>query len=164
MAHGTFRILVGLAAQYPASLPGVLGVGASDSGSVTLGGSGDIDGRAAFSNWGINTRVVAPGVHLIGLRPLSVTEGTPGTAVIGFAGGTSFSAPIVSGLAGLVRSEGLDLGTDFPSFTVKFIIEATANDLPDDNGDSPNAGPFWDGQGRVDFEAAIDLAGLCRTS
>lgn len=146
--------------QYPASLGGVIGVGATDSGSVLLGGSGDIDGRASFSNWGSNALVVAPGVHLIGLRPGSVAQGTAGTATIGSSNGTSFSAPLVAGLAGLVLSEGLDGGEHFRWSLVYGIILSTTVDLPDDPGDSPDAGSSWDGSGRVDFVEALELANL----
>lgn len=148
------------APQYPASIGGVIGVGATDSGSVLLGGSGDIDGRAGFSNWGPNTTVVAPGTDLIGIFPGSVAAGTAGTASINSASGTSFSAPLVTGLAGLVLSQGLDGGEHFRWSLVYSIITSTAADLPDDGDDVPNAGPGWDGAGRVDFVEALDLADL----
>jgi hypothetical protein len=61
----------------------------------------------------------------------------------------------VSGLAGLVLARGKSLGLDLTSDQVRAIIEGTAVDLPDDDNDSPNAGPDWDGKGMVDFYAAL---------
>jgi subtilisin family serine protease len=71
-------------AQFPAALPNVIGVAASDF----------YDHKAAFSNYGSSVFVTAPGVAIITAYP-------NGYAV---ASGTSFSSPIVAAEAALIRS------------------------------------------------------------
>ncbi len=144
-------------AQYPASLAHVISVGATDSGSVLGGGSGDIDGRASFSQFGTTAvDVVAPGTHLVGAAVLSVADGNPGAPSYFLASGTSFSGPLVAGLAALVISRARDLAATVTNDQVETIIQDTAVDMPDDPGDSPNGGATWDNHGRVDFRAAVD--------
>jgi len=144
------------AQQFPASLAHVISVGASDSASVLGGGSGDIDGRASFSQYGTAAvDVVAPGTHLIGATVNSVADGSPGTPTYFIASGTSFSGPTVAGLAALVISRARDLSVAITNDDVENIIQTTANDMPDDPGDSPNGGSTWDNHGRVDFLAAV---------
>ncbi len=143
--------------SYPASLTHVISVGASDSGTVLAGGSGDLDGRASFSQYGVSAvDVVAPGTWLIGAAVYSVAEGNAGDPAYFLASGTSFSGPIVAGLAGLVLSRALDLGITLSNDDVENIIQNSAVDLPDDPGDSPNGGATWDNYGRVDFVAALN--------
>ncbi len=143
--------------QSPAALAHVISVGASDSGSVFAGGSGDIDGRASFSQFGTSAvDVVAPGVFLVGAGVQSVADGSPGTPTYFIASGTSFSSPIVAGLAALVISRAADAGVPLTNDGVASIIQTTAIDLPDDPGDSPDAGAGWDHFGRVDFLAAVN--------
>lgn len=144
-------------AQYPSSLNHVISVGASDSGSVFGGGSGDIDGRASFSQYGTNAvDVVAPGAQLVAAGVGTVAAGNPGQAGYYFVNGTSFSAPTVAGLAGLVISRARDLGVNLTNDDVEAIIQGNTQNLPDDPNDSPNGGSNWDGQGRVDFLACLE--------
>ncbi len=74
---------------YPASYPGVVSVTATDH-----------DGAfASFSNYGPWTSVAAPGVAITSSAP------APGSSEgYGRGSGTSFAAPIVSGIAALLRS------------------------------------------------------------
>ena len=147
-------------AQYPASLNFVISVGASDSGSVLGGGSGDIDGRASFSQYGPNAvDVVAPGALVVGASVNSVANGNAGSAGWRLSSGTSFSAPLVSGLAALVIARGLDVGANLTNDDVEAIIQNNTVDLPDDPNDSPNGGSTWDGNGLVDFRACVDAVG-----
>jgi subtilisin family serine protease len=148
------------AAQYPSALLHVISVGATDSGSIFTGGSGDIDGRASFSQYGtVAVDVVAPGTDLVGAAVLSVADGNPGTPSYFLASGTSFSGPLVAGLAALLVSRSLDLGAGLTNDQIEAIIQDTAVDLPDDPGDSPNGGATWDNHGRVDFTAAVNAVG-----
>ncbi len=143
--------------QYPASLAFVISVGASDSGSVLGGGSGDIDGRASFSQYGsAAVDVVAPGTDLVGAAMLSVADGNPGAASYFLASGTSFSSPMVAGLAGLVISRARDLGVTLSNDEIETLIQSNTIDLPDDPNDSPNGGSNWDGNGLVDFLACLN--------
>lgn len=143
-------------AQYPASYAHVIAVGAGDSGSVYGGGSGDIDGRASFSQYGTAAvDVVAPGALVVGAGVNSVADGSPGTPHYRLSSGTSFSGPIVAGLAALVVSRSRDVGANLSNDDVENIIQTTAQDMPDDPNDSPNGGASWDNHGRVDFTAAV---------
>ncbi len=144
-------------AQYPASLNHVISVGATDSGSDFGGGSGDIDGRASFSQYGTNAvDVVAPGTLLVGASVGTVASGNPGDDVWILSSGTSFSGPLVAGLAGLIESRARDLGVTLSNDDIEAIIQGNTVNLPDDPNDSPNGGSNWDGLGRVDFLAAIN--------
>jgi len=71
--------------QYPAAYAGVIAVAATDL----------LDRKASFSNYGGFVFVDAPGTHII--------SATPGGGY-GIANGTSFSAPMVAGMAALIRS------------------------------------------------------------
>ncbi len=77
---------------YPAALPGVLAVGATTKG----GGS-----RASFSQRGTWVDVGAPGVSIVGANADWQTE-----ADYAVGDGTSFSSPLVAGIAALVRAAG----------------------------------------------------------
>ena len=71
--------------QYPAAYPGVVTVAATDL----------LDRKASFSNYGSYVFVDAPGTHII--------SAVPGGGY-GMANGTSFSAPMVAGMAALIWS------------------------------------------------------------
>jgi len=94
------------ATLYPAGYPPVISVGATDS----------TDNRAAFSNYGLKLDLVAPGVEI-----LSTTIDNS----YSYGSGTSFSAPITSGIAALLLSKYPDLT---PS-ELEWIIEKTARNL-----------------------------------
>jgi thermitase len=108
---------------YPAAYPGVLSVGATDRSNRL----------AYFSSHGPWLDVVAPGVN----TPTTVPGG--GYAQ---ASGTSFSAPLVAGVAGLLASEGL--AEDRAA-----RLEATARDLGS-RGHDPRYG-----SGLVDARSAV---------
>jgi len=91
--------------EYPAAYPEALAVGATDA-------AGNI---ADFSTWGDWVDLAAPGVNI-------VSSGADGNYWIG--DGTSFAAPIVSGVAALVR-------TKYPTLTPAQVVsrlELTARD------------------------------------
>jgi len=91
---------------------------------ITVGASGDPhigDGRivADFSNYGQTVDIMAPGVKIYSTLP--------GNSKYGFEQGTSMSAPVVTGIAAIIRSY-------FPQLTarqVKFAIERSAFRLTD---------------------------------
>ncbi len=115
---------------------------------ITVGASGDPhvgDGRlvADFSNFGVNTvDIMAPGVKIYSTLP--------GGSQYGFEQGTSMSAPVVTGVAALIRSY-------FPALTarqVKFAIERSALHLVDSTIEVKEPGT-----GRL-----VNLANLCTTA
>jgi subtilisin family serine protease len=112
------------APQYPAAYAGVVTVAATDLQ----------DRKASFSNFGSFVFVDAPGTHII--------SATPGGGY-GMASGTSFSAPMVAGMAALIRS-------------VRFTNTATTISQSTVRIDSKN--PEYSGQlgyGRVDLLGAV---------
>jgi subtilisin family serine protease len=154
---------------YPARYDGVLSVGASGHAfetpdQVDFFGPAAPEGRAGFSQYGATAvDVVAPGI-LFGSSVASETDAILDPTlhagdILGFASsGTSFSSPIVAGLAALLVSRDKDLNGGVRTLTnaqIVDIIQSTAVDLADDPSDAPDGGPNWDGHGRVDFAAAL---------
>jgi hypothetical protein len=123
----------------PANLDGVLAVGAISS----FGNS-----RASFSNWGPEVLVAAPGVNIVGTVPPGSRNLLPPYELYRVASGTSFSAPMVAGLADLLISQNPLLTPDM----VKTLIQKGATPLPDDVK-TPN----WAGAGRIDMAASLRL-------
>jgi type VII secretion-associated serine protease mycosin len=113
---------------YPASAPGVLGVGATTSS----------DGIAPFSNYGPYVDVSAPGVDI-----LSTTFG-PAHGYASWSG-TSMATPFAAGALALIRSR-------FPSYTwdqAAARLESTARDLG-----APGRDDHF-GYGRIDIASAV---------
>ena len=147
------------------------GIAASDK-VLTVATTGIDDKHAIFSNWG-KVAVAAPGIDILSLRARRTDTllGLPGvkyTANAAFVGddkryyrasGTSFSAPMVSGLASLM------IAND-PSLTnkqVMNIIKSTARDVGTPGVDQ------YTGYGVIDARAALSapkdfalLAGIAR--
>ena len=125
---------------------------------LTVATTGFDDQRAAFSNWG-KVSVAAPGLDILSLRArrtdtmlgIEGVKYTAGAAYVGEdkryyrASGTSFSAPMVSGLASLM------IAND-PSLTnkqVMAIIKSTARDVGTPGVDQ------YTGYGIIDAAAAL---------
>jgi len=134
----------------PAGLTGVLTVAATDLE----------DRRPAFSNYGPQIDVAAPGVEILSLRARrtdfmwnSPDESAykPGDAYVGDdtryyrSAGTSFAAPIVSGIASLVWANNPGL----KAADVRRIVEQSARDI-----ETPGRDQF-SGYGIVDARAAL---------
>jgi len=135
----------------PAVDPYVLAVGAEDPMNTT--GAAD-DQIPAFAQRGTTTRsvdVVAPGVHILGLRvPNSFVDqnnplGRVGTRFIR-GSGTSQATAVVSGVAALLAQK-------YPTATpdqIKWLITAKANPFP-------LAKKTWQGTGLVDVHQSLGL-------
>jgi subtilisin family serine protease len=147
------------------------GIAGSDK-VLTVASTGFEDERTVFSNWG-KISVAAPGLDILSLRARRTDtmlgmEGvryTAGAAIVGDdkryyrASGTSFSAPMVAGLASLM------IAND-PSLTnrqVMNIIKSTARDVGTPGVDQ------YTGYGIIDARAALKapkdyflLAGISR--
>ena len=134
---------------------------ANQPGTLVVSSTLPDDKRAPFTNWGQEVDVAAPGVDVLSLRARNtdlnrfVAEDPekvkPGEAVVGpdrayyRAAGTSFSTPLVSGLASLIWAK-------YPKLTsvqVARMIRQSARDIEV---------PGWDqftGYGLVDARAAL---------
>lgn len=154
--------------QYPASYGNVVSVGGSGSGfslSATLGerNLGKINGRWPRSQYGFAAvTVVAPAVTLAAnVVTVAQVNANPelvlGSTTYEIVEGTSFAAPYVSALAGLVISRDISVNgrRTLTAVDVRQLLINTANDLPRDFSDNRPSGPGWDGFGRVDYLAAI---------
>ena len=94
----------------PAALPAVLAVGATDRSGKPLD----------FSNWGETYQrqgLLAPGENILGARPGGGTQRLSGT---------SFAAPIVTGVAALLLSLQLQQGKDPDPLAVREALLASA--------------------------------------
>jgi len=134
----------------PALLRNVLLVGATDPE----------DRRAVFSNVGDDVTIAAPGVDVVSLRAARSdflyasreTAYMPGDAFLGEgdryyrATGTSFAAPIVSGVASLV----LSMQPQLTAAEVRRILEQSARDIGTPGRDR------YTGYGLVDASAALN--------
>lgn len=112
---------------YPASLKGVLSVGATDAN----------DKPATFTNFGKSVFVYAPGTNIF-----STTF--PGNSAYDYNSGTSFSCPLTAGVAGLVWAKNPDWA---PKFVMRQIIETC------DNVVNPGSRAFF--WGRVNAYTAL---------
>lgn len=134
--EGTSRV------TFPARLPQTIAVGSS-------GAPGNTNVRSPFSDWGPQVTVAAPGLNIVSTIPPAFCETTwlcVSDGPYAVASGTSFAAPIVSGLAALIISHNPFIGAE----AVRTSIIRTAEPLMD--GDTPN----WDGAGRIRLRAALD--------
>jgi subtilisin family serine protease len=128
-------------------------------GVITVGATDHNDARAPFSNWGSAVDIVAPGLDILSLRArytdtlrdIPGATYTPGGAYVGadkryyVAGGTSFSAPLVTGVASLLFAKDPTLtGAD-----VKRILLNSARDV---GGKGMNQ---FTGYGLLDARAAL---------
>ena len=87
---------------------------------VAVGTTTRLRQKASFSNTGSHISVSAPGVDIL------TTERNGGTRSVS---GTSFSAPIVAGVAGLIISQGKDRGFNLTNDDVRNILELTSEDV-----------------------------------
>jgi subtilisin family serine protease len=122
-------------AEYPASYPGVLSVGAVGP---------DLK-RAPFSNFNSSVTVVAPGVDIFSTLPVRFGKDNP----YGYLSGTSMAAPMVAGAAALVLAA-------HPTWTPEQVasrLRKTAQNLAV-NDETLDYSPFF-GDGLIDAAAAV---------
>lgn len=149
VAHENYGALVVAASgnnggevAYPARYDEVLAVGATTAAG---------DQRAAFSNSGPEVDVVAIGEGIIGTVPVNACAGhftcLDGGSAYAVGNGTSFAAPIVSGLAALMLSRNPFLRPD----ALAGLIRSTADPMPASDR------PDWAGSGRINMLRALQL-------
>ncbi|MNK60372.1 Thermophilic serine proteinase precursor [compost metagenome] len=126
----------GIHPSYPAALPGVIAVGATD----------DRDQVASFSNAGKWISVSAPGVDILSTTPTyEVSDPLP--YEYGSMSGTSMASPYVSGVAALL----LSLYPNMTPAQVKARLESTADDVGIPGFDT------FTGHGRINAARALGL-------
>lgn len=117
-------------------------------GFMAVGGTSPRDLRWSGSNYGLELDVVAPAEGI-----LTTMEG----GGYGGVNGTSFAAPIVAGIAGLIAS----LDTNLTADSIRRIIELSADKVGGYNYDQQRASGRWSpwmGYGRVNAAKAIERA------
>ncbi len=114
---------------YPASYPGVLSVG----------GTTAADRVASWSNYGMGVQVYAPGENILSTTP---NNG------YGAATGTSFSSPIVAGIAGLVAA----LHPDWTPWQIFHQLRSTVDNVLTSD---PAQRPLY--YGRVNAQRAVSI-------
>lgn len=135
----------------PGGLPGVLTVSATDLD----------DARTVFSNWGTQVDIAAPGMEVLSLRArrTDTMRDIPGVEYINAANyvgqdkryyrvsGTSFAAPIVTGIASLIASREPDVS----NVELRRMLTQSAEDV-----DVPGRDQFT-GYGIVDAKLALTI-------
>lgn len=135
---------------FPSNEPYVLGVGAIDQAGQRWLSTGSF-----ASNFGAGLRYAAPGTGIFTTdRSGSAGYNTSGDWVGGISG-TSYAAPLVAGVAALVRA----LRPDLSAGDIDTILCTTAvNDLPNwDRADDPRVEPLPE-CGLIDAAAALTYA------
>lgn len=105
--------LTGNARSYPAALPGVIGVAATNQS----------DQRATFSNYGDYVDISAPGVDILSTYPDDANGDTSDD--YGYLSGTSMASPMVAGAAAVIKAK-------YPTYTAGKLwdrLKAGANDI-----------------------------------
>ena len=131
--------------NYPAGYAGVIAVGATDTNDERV--SPFFWSTTSGSSYGAHIDLVAPGNLMYGLSHTSNNNYST------YWGGTSQAAPLVCGVAGLMKALDPTLGVD----SIRSILMATADDEVGDPGEDT---PGWDeyhGAGRLNAYAALDL-------
>ncbi|PEQ09127.1 S8 family peptidase [Bacillus toyonensis] len=123
-------------ASYPAAHNFVLGVSATNK----------LDRLASFSNWGSYVGIAAPGTEILSTTP---TYPVPIFNKINYdaSDGTSFSAPLVSGVAAMLRAIK-------PSASNQEIIQAIQRSARSLNTKDKEWSPFY-GYGLLNLSAAV---------
>ncbi len=130
--------------NYPAAYPTVIAVGATNPDDTRCNpfswGGG--------SNFGSDISVVAPGNYIYGLSYLSDTTNDI------FWGGTSQSAPFVTGLASLILAQ----NPSYTSVDVKRIIENSADDQVGNPNEDTKGWDQYYGYGRINAGKTLNMA------
>ncbi len=130
--------------SYPANQPGIFSVGAVDNNNIIWEKS--LRGPSPYTN-DIKPDIVAPGVMVDILY-----SGNNNSAIEAKMNGTSFSAPLVSGVAAMMKEANRNLSAE----QIYDILRRTAHPLVDNKyATSPNMAY---GYGMVDAYLAISVA------
>jgi serine protease len=153
LAHGITRAIVTSAGNdndggdhFPSSCNGVISVAASASTGA----------KAGYSNWGPRVDIAAPGgngggnasTNFLAITNSGVT--TPEADTTSSRAGTSFAAPLVSGVAALA----LSVAPGLSSTTLRNLLKSSAKPFPD----ASNCRTLGCGAGILDAAAAVHAA------
>ncbi|MFH2055350.1 MAG: S8 family serine peptidase [bacterium] len=131
--------------------------------SLTVGATNSLDEITFFSSYGSWLDIAAPGRDILSLRAAGTDmyagSGEPGVRIVAdqymLSDGTSMAAPHVTGAIGLLLSLSPGLRGD----SVQTLLEVSAKDLTDPNGDGgyfPGK-DYYSGMGRLDVGRALGL-------
>ena len=134
-AAGNDRVNNDIIPQYPADYKHALSVGATNK---------NFDSIATFSNYGISVDIYGPGVGINTTLPNGLYTST--------FQGTSFSSPLVAGVAALVKT----LHPDWTVAQVREQVRASADDISARTNVPPYRGKV--GKGRLNAFNAVTLA------
>ncbi|GIV36399.1 MAG: hypothetical protein KatS3mg032_0778 [Cyclobacteriaceae bacterium] len=118
----------------------------ADNLVISVGASNGLDERASFSNYGNNVDFVAPGTTDLLFTTKRVEQDTYGTF-----SGTSGAAPVVTGIAALLKSANINLHRD----DIENILQISADkvgSIPYTNGYNEQMG-----NGRVNAGRALEF-------
>jgi subtilisin family serine protease len=119
-------------------------------GVVGVGGTDTLDQKAEYANYGSCVDLSAPASDLFGARPMSsATTTQPGYE--GGYSGTSLAAPLVTGVAALIKSV-------HPEWTASQIRERLLQSVTPIDGVLPEALRGKMGRGRLDAAMALEDA------
>jgi len=149
----------GLESGCDSNAPGAMSYPARFDHVISVGAINDADTWASFSSYGPALDVVAPGAGALSSTLIDRGTGTPNSpasfnytsAYANQLYGTSFSTPIVAGIASLIRSVKPTTSVD----DVTALIDGTARKVPGMNGSfySPQYG-----HGVIDADALTSIA------
>jgi len=136
--------------------------------ALAVASTGLDDKRAPFSNWGAGIALAAPGMDVLSLRArrtdfmrdLPDVKYVPGEAFVGSdrryyrTSGTSFSAPIVSGVASLVLAKRPELSVD----ALRELLLQTARDVDVPGQDQHTGFGIVDARAALAAEPGLRLA------
>ncbi len=129
-AAGNDSVNTDITPDYPATFPEVFGIGATNSTN---------DVKAWFSNYGVNVSVFAPGTN--------IWSALDGGGYANGGSGTSYSSPLVAGLAGILKS----VHPTWTPYQIRAQIRTTADSI--DLANPSYAGNV--GRGRANFGRAL---------
>jgi subtilisin family serine protease len=120
----------------------------ADNLIISVGASDGADLRAGFSNYGNNMDFVAPGTPELLYTTIRVEQGSYGTF-----SGTSGAAPVVTGIAALLKSVNINLHRD----DIENILQISADPVRQDVYNYVNGYHEQMGHGRVNAGRALEL-------
>jgi hypothetical protein len=137
---------------------GILPFPASYESAIAVGASTSQDTRAPSSNYGAQLDLLAPGLSVNTIHP---SADYPEDGGFGFASGTSYAAPMVSGVCSLMAAVRPDLTQEQAMTLLGAGAQDQLGDAPGRSGGDGTDTPGWDerhGWGRVNAYFSLLLA------